>query len=68
MSAIWSWLPLRISMLQPEVIYSSNEHGVCLTAFYMAVGPWEPTVIVIKAMNDEVCIPFGIFSFRNCMN
>lgn len=54
MSLIWSWLPIRISMYQPEVIYSSNEHGVCLTAFYMTAGQWEPTVLVIKSMNDEV--------------
>ncbi|KAG8187973.1 hypothetical protein JTE90_025741 [Oedothorax gibbosus] len=58
MSAIWNWLPLRISMLQPEVIYSSNEHGVCLRAFYMTVGAFEPTVLVIKANNDEV---FGAY-------
>ncbi|GBN56242.1 TBC1 domain family member 24 [Araneus ventricosus] len=58
MSLIWSWIPIRISMLQPEVIYSSNEHGVCLTAFYMAVGAYEPTILVIKAMNDEV---FGAY-------
>ncbi|KFM65953.1 TBC1 domain family member 24, partial [Stegodyphus mimosarum] len=58
MSIIWAWLPLRMSMLQPEVIYSSNVHGVCLTAFYMTVGSFEPTVIVIKAMNDEI---FGAY-------
>ncbi|XP_054709995.1 LOW QUALITY PROTEIN: GTPase-activating protein skywalker-like [Uloborus diversus] len=58
MSIIWEWLPLRVSMLQPEVIYSSNEHGVCLTAFYMTVGNYEPTVLVIKAMNDEI---FGAY-------
>ncbi|CAL1262948.1 unnamed protein product [Larinioides sclopetarius] len=58
MSIIWSWIPIRVSMLQPEVIYSSNEHGVCLTAFYMAVGSYEPTILVVKAMNDEV---FGAY-------
>ncbi|XP_015927189.1 GTPase-activating protein skywalker isoform X2 [Parasteatoda tepidariorum] len=54
MSVIWSWLPLRISMSQPEVIYSSNEHGVCLTAFYMTVGEWEPTILLIKSTSDEI--------------
>ncbi|GFY47491.1 GTPase-activating protein skywalker [Trichonephila inaurata madagascariensis] len=67
MSIIWNWIPIRISMLQPEVIYSSNEHGVCLTAFYMTAGSYEPTVLVIKANNDEV---FGAYcsSSWNCRN
>lgn len=55
---LWSWLPSRITILMPQLIYSSNEHGCCLTAFYMKVDTWEPTVLLIKTDTEEV---FGAY-------
>ncbi|KAG0427814.1 hypothetical protein HPB47_025150 [Ixodes persulcatus] len=53
MGSLWSWLPPRITMLQPEVIYSTNEHGSSLTNFYFHTDTWEPTVIAILTTRDE---------------
>lgn len=53
MAVVWQWLPARITMLQPEVIYSTNEHGSSLTNFYFHTDTWEPTVLVILTTRDE---------------
>ncbi|XP_067123155.1 GTPase-activating protein skywalker-like, partial [Centruroides vittatus] len=55
---LWSWLPSRITILTPQLVYSSNEHGCCLTAFYMKVDSWEPTILIIKTNKNEV---FGAY-------
>ncbi|XP_076363750.1 GTPase-activating protein skywalker-like isoform X5 [Tachypleus tridentatus] len=58
LTQLWGWLPARITMSQPIVIFSTNEHGSSLISFFMKVEEWEPTVLVIKADNDEV---FGAY-------
>lgn len=56
MASLWNWLPPRITMLQPEIIYSTNEHGSSLTNFYFHTDTWEPTVVAILTTRDEVAI------------
>ncbi|XP_064488366.1 GTPase-activating protein skywalker-like [Ornithodoros turicata] len=51
---LWTWLPPRISILQPQLIYSTNEHGSSLTNFYALVETWEPTVLAIFTTEGEV--------------
>ncbi|XP_077523531.1 GTPase-activating protein skywalker-like [Amblyomma americanum] len=53
MAIIWHWLPPRITMLQPEMIYSTNEHGSSLTNFYLHTDMWEPTVVVVLTTRGE---------------
>lgn len=53
MAVVWQWLPARITMLQPEVIYSTNEHGSSLTNFYFHTDTWEPTVLAVLTTRDE---------------
>lgn len=53
MALLWSWLPARITMLQPEVIYSTNEHGSSLTNFYFQTDTWEPTLLAILTTRNE---------------
>ncbi|XP_075538889.1 GTPase-activating protein skywalker-like isoform X2 [Dermacentor variabilis] len=53
MALVWSWLPARITMLQPEVIYSTNEHGSSLTNFFFHTDTWEPTLLVILTTREE---------------
>lgn len=51
---LWSWLPARITMYQPQLLYTTDEHGCSLTTFYSRVDEWEPTVLVIKTTTDEI--------------
>lgn len=53
MALVWSWLPARITMLQPEVIYSTNEHGSSLTNFFFHTDTWEPTLLAVLTTRDE---------------
>ncbi|XP_075721767.1 GTPase-activating protein skywalker-like [Rhipicephalus microplus] len=53
MFVLWNWLPPRITTLQPELIYSTNEHGSSLTNFYGHTDTWEPTVLVVLTTRGE---------------
>jgi len=55
---LWHWLPERMTMGTPELIYASNEHGISLNTFYTKSEPWEPTILVIKTTTREV---FGAY-------
>lgn len=55
---LWSWLPARITMYQPVLLYTTEEHGCSLTTFYVRVEQHEPTLLMIKTCNNEV---FGAY-------
>lgn len=55
---LWSWLPVRITMYQPRLLYTTEEHGCSLTTFYVRVQDHEPTLLMIKTCNNEV---FGAY-------
>ncbi|SPP79584.1 GTPase-activating protein skywalker isoform X9 [Drosophila guanche] len=55
---LWSWLPVRITMYQPVLLYTTEEHGCSLTTFYVRVEQHEPTLLMIKTCNNEV---FGAY-------
>lgn len=55
---LWSWLPVRITMYQPMLLYTTEEHGCSLTTFYYRVEQHEPTLLMIKTCNNEV---FGAY-------
>ncbi|XP_037033830.1 GTPase-activating protein skywalker isoform X4 [Bradysia coprophila] len=55
---LWSWLPVRITMYQPVLLYTTEEHGCSLTTFYVRVEMHEPTLLMIKTCNNEV---FGAY-------
>ncbi|XP_075213185.1 GTPase-activating protein skywalker isoform X2 [Lycorma delicatula] len=55
---LWSWLPERITMYQPVLLYTTEEHGCSLTTFYVRVEQHEPTLLMIKTCNNEV---FGAY-------
>ncbi|XP_063244568.1 GTPase-activating protein skywalker isoform X2 [Bacillus rossius redtenbacheri] len=56
--ALWSWLPVRITMYQPILLYTTEEHGCSLTTFYLRVEMYEPTLLMIKTCSGEV---FGAY-------
>ena len=47
-----------MTMADPELIYSSNEHGISLTTFYTRSEKYEPTILLIKTTEGEV---FGAY-------
>lgn len=51
---LWTWLPVRITMYQPVLLYTTEEHGCSLTTFYVRVEQHEPTLLMIKTCNNEV--------------
>jgi hypothetical protein len=51
---LWTWLPVRITMYQPVLLYTTEEHGCSLTTFYVRVEHHEPTLLMIKTCNNEV--------------
>ncbi|KAK3094923.1 hypothetical protein FSP39_007929 [Pinctada imbricata] len=55
---IWSWLPARYAVCQPELLYTSEEHGTSLMTLYSLTENHQPTLIFIKTTDDEV---FGAF-------
>ncbi|GAB6031291.1 hypothetical protein CHUAL_009090 [Chamberlinius hualienensis] len=55
---LWSWLPARITMYQPQLIYTTEEHGCSLMTFYTRVQDYEPTLLIIKTTTDEI---FGAY-------
>ena len=49
-----------MTMADPELIYSSNEHGISLTTFYTRSEKYEPTILLIKTTEGEVIISIKI--------
>lgn len=55
---LWSWLPMRMTMYQPTLIYTTEEHGCSLTTFFQRVEKHEPTLLCIRTVED--CV-FGAY-------
>ncbi|GBP32164.1 TBC1 domain family member 24 [Eumeta japonica] len=60
---LWSWLPVRITMYQPVLLYTTEEHGCSLTTFYVRVEHHEPTLLMIKTCNNEASSYLIRFAF-----
>lgn len=41
-------------MYTPTLLYTTEEHGCSLTTFYVRVEQHEPTLLMIKTLNNEV--------------
>ena len=51
-------------MYQPVLLYTTEEHGCSLTTFYIRVEHHEPTLLMIKTLNNEVSSGQGIDTFK----
>ncbi|KAM4632631.1 TBC1 domain family member 24 isoform 2-T2 [Discoglossus pictus] len=58
MRDIWSWIPERFALCQPMLLYTTQEHGNSLSRFYLHCDGNEPTLLLIKTTNKEVCGAF----------
>lgn len=55
---LWEWLPDRLMVCEPVVLFNMAEHGNSLSTFYVRSDQWEPTLLVIKTLKNEVRISF----------
>lgn len=51
---LWEWLPERCIVHEPVVVYYSDEHGNSLNTFFANCNDHEPTVLLIKTVDNEV--------------
>ncbi|XP_072319721.1 TBC1 domain family member 24-like [Eucyclogobius newberryi] len=58
MRVVWAWIPERFALFSPVRLYSTKEHNRSLASFYLHVEGHEPTVLLIKTVDEEV---FGAF-------
>ncbi|XP_050388396.1 GTPase-activating protein skywalker isoform X2 [Patella vulgata] len=55
---IWGWLPPRLAVCQPFLLYTSEEHGTSLRTLYSKIEDKTQTIIIIKTTRGEI---FGAF-------
>uniref|UniRef100_A0A8V1ANY7 TBC1 domain family member 24 n=1 Tax=Gallus gallus TaxID=9031 RepID=A0A8V1ANY7_CHICK len=58
MRIIWSWIPERFSLFPPLLLFSTSEDGCSLQRFYSCCEGYEPTVLLLKTTEGEVCGAF----------
>lgn len=58
MREIWSWIPERFALCQPLLLFTTTNHGCSLTRFYSHCEGHEPTLLLIRTTNAEVCGAF----------
>ncbi|KAM7001660.1 TBC1 domain family member 24-like [Passerculus sandwichensis] len=58
MRLVWSWLPERFSLFPPLLLFSTSQDGCSLQRFYTCCEGYEPTVLLIKTTEGEVCGAF----------
>ncbi|KAI7792461.1 TBC1 domain family member 24 [Triplophysa rosa] len=55
---IWSWIPERFALCQPQLLFTTSTHGCSLNRFYSHCEGHEPTLLLIKTTGREVCGAF----------
>lgn len=51
---LWEWLPERVVVREPEVVFSTAEHGRSLQTFFGLAQHLEPTVLLVRTPQDHV--------------
>lgn len=55
---IWSWIPERFALCQPELLFTTSNHGCSLNRFYSHCEGHEPTLLLLRTTDREVCGAF----------
>jgi len=55
---LWNWLPVRLSLSQPVLVFTTQEHGFRLQTLLEKINEIEYSILIIKATNGEI---FGAF-------
>uniref|UniRef100_A0A3B3CER5 TBC1 domain family member 24 n=1 Tax=Oryzias melastigma TaxID=30732 RepID=A0A3B3CER5_ORYME len=48
MHDIWSWIPERFALCQPELLFTTSTHGCSINRFYAHCEGHEPTLLLIR--------------------
>uniref|UniRef100_A0A672TB72 TBC1 domain family member 24 n=1 Tax=Sinocyclocheilus grahami TaxID=75366 RepID=A0A672TB72_SINGR len=68
MRVIWAWIPERFALFSPVQLFSTNIHGRSLFSFYSKVEGHDPTVLLLKTEDEEICGAFlsSDWAQKNC--
>ncbi|KAJ3608237.1 hypothetical protein NHX12_025287 [Muraenolepis orangiensis] len=58
MRDIWSWIPERFALCQPQLIFTTSTHGCSLNRFYSQCEGYEPSLLLIRTTEGDVCGAF----------
>uniref|UniRef100_A0A3Q2WYJ5 TBC1 domain family member 24 n=1 Tax=Haplochromis burtoni TaxID=8153 RepID=A0A3Q2WYJ5_HAPBU len=58
MHDIWSWIPERFALCQPQLLFTTSTHGCSLNRFYSHCEGHEPTLLLIRTTDGDVCGAF----------
>ncbi|CAL8282153.1 unnamed protein product [Merluccius merluccius] len=58
MRDIWSWIPERFALCQPQLLFTTATHGCSLNRFYSHCEGYEPSMLLIRTTEGEVCGAF----------
>ncbi|XP_010903392.1 TBC1 domain family member 24 [Esox lucius] len=58
MRDIWSWIPERFALCEPQLLFTTSTHGCSLNRFYAHVEGNEPTLLLLRTCDSEVCGAF----------
>ncbi|XP_068161467.1 TBC1 domain family member 24 [Antennarius striatus] len=58
MRDIWSWIPERFALCQPQLLFTTATHGCSLNRFYSHCEGYEPTLLLIRTTDGDVCGAF----------
>ncbi|MBN3274756.1 TBC24 protein, partial [Polyodon spathula] len=53
MRDIWAWIPERFALCQPQLLFTTSEHGCSLNSFYAQSEGYEPTLLLIRTTEQE---------------
>ncbi|CAF1519274.1 unnamed protein product, partial [Didymodactylos carnosus] len=64
---LWNWLPPRLSLSQPELLFTTQEHGCRLQTLLDKIDDIEYSIMIVKASNGEIFGAFcaGLWSLRH---
>ncbi|RWS13268.1 TBC1 domain family member 24-like protein [Dinothrombium tinctorium] len=55
---LWEWLPEKVIVNEPKIIFCSNEDGNSLNTFFLKTANYEPTILLVKTETKEI---FGAY-------
>ncbi|XP_074657980.1 GTPase-activating protein skywalker-like isoform X1 [Tubulanus polymorphus] len=50
---LWQWVPTRMTVYQPTLLYTTQEHGTSIKTLYSRCEESEPIIIIIQTSNGE---------------
>ncbi|CAF0933505.1 unnamed protein product [Adineta steineri] len=64
---LWNWLPVRLSLTQPHLVFTTQEHGFRLQTLLDKINEIEYSILIIKTTNGEIFGGFcaGLWSDRH---